>query len=132
MKSLGKDEKTQRVVLLDRLQAAAIELLAAEMEFNNTLKELFVPLQQAADHYNGVCQDVKEFTEGCSQTIADYISGMSDKWKEGEAGQRYIEWQLRFEQWEFNDITPEATPINIDVPEPEEDFGNLPMSISDV
>ncbi len=113
---LTKDETGQRQELSRKLSEAAAKLSGAIDAFNAGLEQLKAPVEAAADEYNSLISDAREFAENiASQADAD-IGDKSDRWTESDRGQAAVQWRDEWQGISMDDVDVQY-PDDIDPPD---------------
>lgn len=118
MKRLSKQELKQRDEFVAELEKARDRVCDAVDEYNCKAAELWAPVSEALEKYNGIAADTQSWRDEIVSQMDDYLSERSEKWLEGDAAQAYQEWK---DSWESLSIETFdiAQPEGIDLPEIE-------------
>lgn len=118
MKRLSKQELQQRDDFVEELEAARNILCDAVDEYNTKIAELWTPVSEALEKYNGIAADAQNWRDEIVSQMDDYLSERSEKWLEGNTGQAYQEWKDSWESLSIETFDIEQ-PEGIDLPEIE-------------
>ena len=97
MKTLTEPDIARRNALCVQVQSAREDLDVAITAYNAAVEDAFVHVQAAADVYNSLIEEAKEWAENIASQIEDYIQERSAQWQDGEQGQAYDAWRLEYE-----------------------------------
>ena len=117
MTKFTKFEVAEIDKLCNRLRDGYDELNAAIDKYNEAVKALWEPVQKALDTYNEAISDANcyandELTSG----MQEYYDEKSEKWQQGEKGQRFDAW---LQEW-----STELEQVSLDEPD-EADASNI-------
>lgn len=94
MKKLSKEQLETKRDLIARLKENheglddKLSAILSEIdEFNNSI-----------DEFNYLVDEVESFIDEITSDQTNYFSDRSEKWQESEAGERYAEWMLEWEE----------------------------------
>lgn len=95
--ALTAEEATRRSELSERLRELADELSRALGTFGEALDEAWGPVEDAASAYNEALGEAREFAEDVATTRRETFEDRSERWREGDEGERASGW---IEEWE--------------------------------
>jgi hypothetical protein len=102
--SLTKQEVAQRDQLLERLNVADNELIAATDVYNAAIEAAWGALEKAIESFNEAAQAAKAFAEDIARERREEYDGKSDRWREGDAASSIDSWITEWEQVELDDV----------------------------
>jgi len=107
MKKLNDEQIQTLEDGIHELRGLGNELENAMYEYNETVREAHEKLTQYIDEYNTKVCEMREFRDEIVDQITEYIGEHSDKWRDGEVGQKVQEW---LGEWEGVDMYDFDTP----------------------
>jgi hypothetical protein len=115
---LTKDQTAAKAEL-----AAAIEKAWAAVEdavgvFNDSVSQAKEVLTAQVAAFNDVAGQVATFTAEIAGRADEDISGRSEKWQEGDAGQAAIEWKDEWENFDADGIENIDWPDDLAIEQP--------------
>lgn len=126
MKKIPKSYEAQRQELITKLTEAHDEINTAIKAFNEAMEEKREAVTDAVKAYNELIENAQELRDQIVQDISNFMAEKSDKWTEGETGQRYAHWLSVFE----SNLTLDE--VTIDLPdEVEESTSDAVLSLKE-
>lgn len=123
MKKLTKEQVLNKAALIEALANVRADLEQAVTEFNEQILARFNDdVQGELDKLNAVLQRIKTFAEEVANDIDDYVNERSEKWQEGDQGQKYEAWKDAWRDFDADEVTlhpPEELEMP-DCPDPDE------------
>lgn len=114
MKKLTKHALTERDEITGKLTDTYNALEEALLTFNNAMQTVWdTDVEPAIEAYNAAVEAAKEWRDEQVGEMEQYIDERSEKWEEGEAGQRYTAWKQEYEYLELERV-------ELSMPEPVE------------
>lgn len=92
MKKLSKEWAKDREGILARLDGAAGKVNRAIGDFNAAVEAAGRRVADAVERYNELIGESEQQIEAAKEEIANYLESRSEKWLEGDRGQRYQAW----------------------------------------
>jgi hypothetical protein len=119
MKSLSKQDIVRRDDIIRRLR----DRWSVFERYQEEVKAAMETAQQVLDAYREVIDEAQGFADDMSSSIGEYMSKRSDKWLDGENGEKYQEWQ---DAWSDIDLTDTTETLELpEQPDPEDIINNL-------
>lgn len=132
MKKLSKDHVAQINQLLETLQKKAEKLTAAVETYNRAVQDAFSRVETVQHEYNEAVVAINDWKSDTISEMSDYQSEHSDKWQEGENGQKY---QAFIDAWEGLEDVEESdldSPEDLEFESPEGVLEGYPKSPDDL
>jgi hypothetical protein len=104
MKSLTKQQTTDRADIAARLRDAASDIESAVEKFNVATAEAKGELEAAVMTYNERMAEADEFRDVTVGDMQGHYDERSEKWQESERGQAYLNWINEWEGAELGEV----------------------------
>jgi len=92
MKKLSKKQREQFRHHGVLLQAAQEDLEEAIDDYNYIVAREWEKVKQTKASFDAVVSDAAQFTEGVADKIYEYTETKTEKWRDGDKGERYYDW----------------------------------------
>jgi hypothetical protein len=104
MKSLTKQQTTDRADIAARLRDAASDIESAVEKFNTATAKAKGELEAAVMTYNERMAEADEFRDVTVGDMQGHFDEKSEKWQESERGQAYLNWINEWEGAELGEV----------------------------
>ena len=111
---LTKEQRADRDRFVQALREKGEALAGAVEAYNTALEELGKPVLAALEAYNEALSDARIFAEEVGQAIDDQIAEKSERWQDGEKGEKAAEWRDEWQGATLDDV-------ELELPEPLEE-----------
>ena len=108
MAKLTKAQLQEKADHRKAIEGAYETLEEALGKAKSTFDEVWSDVETAQEAYNEALASAREFVEGIASDARDTHDGKSEKWQEGEAGQRSDEWIGEWENFDADEISLDA------------------------
>jgi hypothetical protein len=132
MLKLNKAELDERDTIVQRLNTHKDNVEAAIIAFNEAVETAFNEVESAVNAYNEAIGAANSLKSTLAESARGYFEEKSEKWQEGENGEKYASWIEALEE----EIEPLEIEAPTEIPEAEFDaidtFESLPTNPDEV
>lgn len=101
MKKLSTEQQKLRTELIAELNEASESVRAVIAEVNQYITKNLNPTIEA---YNKILPKVEAFRDGITAEMKVYYDDQTDKWQDGDAGSKYEDWKMDWEDLDTSEI----------------------------
>lgn len=104
MKRISKTQQAEIQAAIDKLDLAGDELGSEIARYNSYLDGMKKAVQEKQEAYNEAARELRETYVEVAEEARSYYEDRSEKWQEGESGQRYSGWVDQLEVFDVEEI----------------------------
>lgn len=131
MKKLSKTELEARAALVAKLKDKFEQLVDGCDQFNSAVNDAWgLYVENAQVEYNDALKEAEDWRDQIVSQIDEYVDGRSDKWREGDQGQKYEDWKSELEGISFTESEmEEPSGVEVDVENVADELDGLPDGV---